>query len=189
MCLHAGALHNVALARIADIRQIPGECLMIPCQPDWRLQNQKTQTGVCVERHSLEVDIMKVIQSLIVVASVAAAVALPSVSFAQSNQPLTRAEVRANWSNCRTPAITPRAIKRSIRRTSRPQRRVSTHRRMCSRHRMDRLLTAVRLPDRRIRPSRMSSASARSTPSRNETHRSFIQLPVFISTIDLFVRR
>jgi type II secretory pathway pseudopilin PulG len=68
---------------------------MIPCQPHWRLQNPKTQTGVCVERHSLEVDIMKVIQSLIVVASVAAAVALPSVSFAQSNQPLTRAEVRA----------------------------------------------------------------------------------------------
>ncbi|XUW87344.1 DUF4148 domain-containing protein [Burkholderia sp. M6-3] len=42
---------------------------------------------------------MKVIQSLIAVASVAAsvaaAVALPSISFAQSNQPLTRAEVRA----------------------------------------------------------------------------------------------
>ena len=34
---------------------------------------------------------MKVIQSLIV----AAAVALPALSFAQSNQPLTRAEVRA----------------------------------------------------------------------------------------------
>jgi hypothetical protein len=34
---------------------------------------------------------MKVIQSLIV----AAAVALPAFSFAQSNQPLTRAEVRA----------------------------------------------------------------------------------------------
>lgn len=34
---------------------------------------------------------MKVIQSLLV----AAAVALPALSFAQSNQPLTRAEVRA----------------------------------------------------------------------------------------------
>jgi hypothetical protein len=34
---------------------------------------------------------MKVIQSLIV----AAAIALPALSFAQSNQPLTRAEVRA----------------------------------------------------------------------------------------------
>lgn len=40
-------------------------------------------------------NIMKVIQSLIVAASVAAAVALPTVSFAQSNQPLTRADVRA----------------------------------------------------------------------------------------------
>jgi hypothetical protein len=38
---------------------------------------------------------MKVIQSLIVAASVAAAVASPTVSLAQSNQPLTRADVRA----------------------------------------------------------------------------------------------
>lgn len=50
-----------------------------------------TQTGVCVDRHSFEVNIEKVIQSLIV----AAAVALPVLSFAQSNPPLTRAEVRA----------------------------------------------------------------------------------------------
>jgi hypothetical protein len=38
-----------------------------------------------------KVDIMKVIQSLIV----AAVVAIPALSFAQSNQPLTRADVRA----------------------------------------------------------------------------------------------
>jgi len=50
-----------------------------------------TQTGVCVRRHYLEVDIMKIIQSLIV----AAAVALPALSLAQPNQPLTRADVRA----------------------------------------------------------------------------------------------
>jgi hypothetical protein len=38
-----------------------------------------------------EVSIMKVIQSLLV----AAVVALPALSFAQSNEPLTRAQVRA----------------------------------------------------------------------------------------------
>jgi hypothetical protein len=42
-------------------------------------------------RHFLEVKVMKLIQSLIV----AAAVALPALSFAQTNQPLTRSEVRA----------------------------------------------------------------------------------------------
>ncbi|MFM0501463.1 DUF4148 domain-containing protein [Paraburkholderia caffeinilytica] len=38
---------------------------------------------------------MQVIKSLIIAASVAAAAVLPAVSFAQSNQPLTRADVRA----------------------------------------------------------------------------------------------
>jgi hypothetical protein len=41
--------------------------------------------------NSLEVQIMKLVQSLIV----AAVVAIPALSFAQSNQPLTRADIRA----------------------------------------------------------------------------------------------
>ncbi|OTP80103.1 hypothetical protein PAMC26510_03855 [Caballeronia sordidicola] len=43
------------------------------------------------KKQSLEVSIMKLVQSLIV----AAVLAVPAVSFAQSNQPLTRAEVKA----------------------------------------------------------------------------------------------
>src|SRR5258706_15185024 len=54
-----------------------------------------TRTGVYVERDSLEVHIMQAIRSLILAASVAAAAALPAVSFAKANQPLTRADVRA----------------------------------------------------------------------------------------------
>jgi hypothetical protein len=47
---------------------------------------------VFAEKQSLEVVIMKLVQSLIV----AAALAIPAVSsFAQSNQPVTRAEVKA----------------------------------------------------------------------------------------------
>jgi hypothetical protein len=47
---------------------------------------------VFAEKQSLEVIIMKLVQSLIV----AAALAIPAVSsFAQSNQPVTRAEVKA----------------------------------------------------------------------------------------------
>jgi hypothetical protein len=42
-------------------------------------------------KHSLKVEIMKLVQSMIV----AAVVAIPALSFAQSNQPLTRADVRA----------------------------------------------------------------------------------------------
>jgi hypothetical protein len=46
---------------------------------------------VFAKKQSLEVSIMKLVQSLIV----AAVLAVPAVSFAQSNQPLTRAEVKA----------------------------------------------------------------------------------------------
>jgi hypothetical protein len=47
---------------------------------------------VFAEKQSLEVVIMKLVQSLVV----AAALAIPAVSsFAQSNQPVTRAEVKA----------------------------------------------------------------------------------------------
>ena len=41
--------------------------------------------------HSIEVKIMKLVQSLVV----ATLVAIPALSFAQVNQPLTRADVRA----------------------------------------------------------------------------------------------
>jgi hypothetical protein len=46
---------------------------------------------VFAETHSLKEAIMKLVRSLII----AAVVAIPAVSFAQSNEPLTRADVRA----------------------------------------------------------------------------------------------
>jgi hypothetical protein len=53
--------------------------------------NQLTRKPVFADTHSQEVDIMKLVQSLII----AAVVAIPAVSFAQSNASLTRADVRA----------------------------------------------------------------------------------------------
>jgi hypothetical protein len=50
-----------------------------------------TADGCLRTIHFIQVDTMKFVQSLIV----AAVVAIPAVSFAQSNQPLTRADVRA----------------------------------------------------------------------------------------------
>jgi len=53
--------------------------------------NPLTRKPVFAETHSLEVEIMKLVQSLII----AAVVAIPAVSFAQSNESVTRADVRA----------------------------------------------------------------------------------------------
>ena len=60
---------------------------------------------------------MKLVQSLFV----AALVAVPALSFAQSSEPLTRADVRAELSSSRRPATTRQATTRSTRRTSRPR--------------------------------------------------------------------
>jgi hypothetical protein len=53
--------------------------------------NHQSANDCLRTQQSLKVDIMKLVQSLIV----AAVLAIPAVSFAQSNQPVTRAQVRA----------------------------------------------------------------------------------------------
>jgi len=53
--------------------------------------NHLTRKPMFAETHSPEVETMKLVQSLII----AAVVSIPAVSFAQSNESLTRADVRA----------------------------------------------------------------------------------------------
>jgi hypothetical protein len=55
------------------------------------MHSPQTSHGTFAEKLFFQGEIMKVVQSLLV----AAAVAFPALSFAQTNQPLTRAEVRA----------------------------------------------------------------------------------------------
>jgi uncharacterized protein YgbK (DUF1537 family) len=95
MYLCGRALQNVAPARTLDIEQIRRERLIRTSKPSTARAEPTTQTGVRVEKHSLEVHIMQAIRSLIFAVSVTAAAALPAVSFAQANPPTTRAEVRA----------------------------------------------------------------------------------------------
>src|SRR6185437_2522004 len=84
MYLRRQSVHNVALLLFADTSPIRRRRLIPPGQTNWLCRTGRKQVFAAI--HSLEVKIMKLVQSL---------VAIPALSFAQSNQPLTRADVRA----------------------------------------------------------------------------------------------
>jgi hypothetical protein len=76
--------------RLADTNQIRPRVLILSGQMFW-LRKPDIPRDACWKNSFFKVEIMKVIQSLLI----AAVVALPALSFAQSYQPLTRADVRA----------------------------------------------------------------------------------------------